>query len=467
MRSADEGGAAAPQPALVMFIGLLVVLVFSAAIFSLLIGQVTQLVDRLPEYVDSVTVWLNDTVSLDIDTAQIQEELGDWDSIVENYGDDVLSGALGFTSSIVGFIFQMLTVGLFLFYILADTPKLRAAVMRNLPPERQKTADQITTITIEKVGGYVYSRGLLAAVSAVFHFVVFLLIGLPYPLALALWVGVVSQFVPTVGTYLAGVVPVVVALLEDPIDALWVLIAIIVYQQIENYLISPRITANTMDLHPAVAFGSAIFGAQLLGGLGALLALPVAATVTALVQTYTHRYDLIDSDRMESPEQYEARMAAKKAEKDKRKGAEGRRGSARFSAAAPTQHRTRVRRHDDLDGVPTDRSAGPGTAEISSRRDDSGTLLARAQRRYRHHRVARWNLGARGVDLHRRRRPRDRALGWRHGRSDHVHGRWPHVGDLDATRPSPCADPDTQCGAGAHPGGRRRRLPELRRSLLG
>jgi predicted PurR-regulated permease PerM len=306
---------------LVMFIGLLVVLVFSAAIFSLLIGQVTQLVDRLPEYVDSVTVWLNDTVSVDIDTAQIQEELGDWDSIVENYGDDVLSGALGFTSSIVGFIFQMLTVGLFLFYILADTPKLRAALMRNLPPERQKTADQITTITIEKVGGYVYSRGLLAAASAVFHFVVFLLIGLPYPLALALWVGVVSQFVPTVGTYLAGVVPVVVALLEDPIDALWVLIAIIAYQQIENYLISPRITANTMDLHPAVAFGSAILGAQLLGGLGALLALPVAATVTALVQTYTHRYDLIDSDRMESPEQYEARMAAKKAEKDKRKGA--------------------------------------------------------------------------------------------------------------------------------------------------
>lgn len=324
---------------LVMLIGLLVVLVFSAAIFSLLIGQITQLVDRLPEYVDTVTVWLNDTVSLELDTAQIQEELGDWDSIVENYGDDVLSGALGFTSSIVGFIFKMLTVGLFLFYILADTPKLRAALLRNLPADRQRTADQITTITIEKVGGYVYSRGLLAAVSAVFHFVVFLLIGLPYPLALALWVGVVSQFVPTVGTYLAGVVPVVVALLEDPIDALWVLIAIVVYQQIENYLISPKITANTMDLHPAVAFGSAIVGAQLLGGLGALLALPVAATITALIQTYTHRYDLIESDRMESPEQYEARMAEKKAEKTRKKESNvGRiRGAFSRSSEAPSE----------------------------------------------------------------------------------------------------------------------------------
>jgi len=106
-----------------------------------------------------------------------------------------------------------------------------------------------------------------------------------------------------------------------------VLIAIVVYQQIENYLISPKVTANTMDLHPAVAFGSAIVGAQLLGGLGALLAIPVAATLTALIQTYSHRYDLIDSESFESPEQYDARMATKKAERNQRK--EGEKGRIR------------------------------------------------------------------------------------------------------------------------------------------
>jgi len=322
----------------VMFVGVIIVIVFAFAIFNLLIGQVTQLVDRLPEYVDTVTVWLSDTMSVEVDTAQLQEELGDWDSIVRNYGDDVLSGALGFTSTIVGFVFQMFTVGLFLFYILADAPKLRSAIMRMLPPERQQTADQITTISIDKVGGYVYSRGLLALISAGYHLVVFIAIGLPYPLALALWVGVVSQFIPTVGTYLAGAVPIIVALIEDPIDALWVLIAIVVYQQIENYLISPKVTANTMDLHPAVAFGAAIVGAQLLGGLGALLAIPVAATLTALIQTYSHRYDVIDSESFESPEQYEARMAAKKAERNKKKeGKEGRiRGSFSRSSDAPS-----------------------------------------------------------------------------------------------------------------------------------
>jgi predicted PurR-regulated permease PerM len=302
----------------VMGAGALIIAVFALAIFNLLIGQINQLIDRLPDYVDTVTVWLNDSMSIEVDTAQLKAEFGDWDSIVGKYGDDILGGALGFTSSILGIVFQAFTIAMFLFYILADAPRLRGAIMRSLPPARQRTADQLTTISIEKVGGYVYSRGLLALVSASFHLAVFLVIGLPYPLALALWVGLVSQFVPTVGTYLAGVVPVLVALIENPIDALWVLIAIVVYQQIENYLISPKVTANTMDLHPAVAFGAAIVGANLLGALGAVLAIPVAATVTAVVQTYSHRYDLIESDDYESPEQYEARMAAKKATRHER-----------------------------------------------------------------------------------------------------------------------------------------------------
>jgi predicted PurR-regulated permease PerM len=302
----------------VMGAGAVLIAIFALAMFSLLIGQINQLVDRLPDYVDTVTVWLNDSLSIEVDTAQLKEEFGDWDSIVGKYGDDILGGALGFTSSILGIVFQAFTVAMFLFYILADAPRLRGAIMRSLPPARQRTADQLTTISIEKVGGYVYSRGLLAIISASYHLVVFLVIGLPYPLALALWVGLVSQFVPTVGTYLAGAIPVIVALIENPIDALWVLIAIVVYQQIENYLISPKVTANTMDLHPAVAFGAAIVGANLLGALGAVLAIPVAATITAVVQTYSHRYDLIDSDDYESPEQYEDRMAAKKAARHER-----------------------------------------------------------------------------------------------------------------------------------------------------
>jgi predicted PurR-regulated permease PerM len=137
---------------------------------------------------------------------------------------------------------------------------------------------------------------------------------------MALWVGLVSQFVPSVGTYLAGIVPFFIALAEGgPSTAIWVLVAVTFYQQIENYLLSPRITANTMDLHPAIAFGSAMIGASLLGAIGALLALPVAATITALVQTYADDYDLIKSETIESPDEYSARMQAIRDTKHRKK----------------------------------------------------------------------------------------------------------------------------------------------------
>jgi len=184
-----------------------------------------------------------------------------------------------------------------------------------MPPEQQLHVDTVIGITLDKVGGYVYSRSLLAVFSAVFHYGAFRLIGVPFALALAMWVGIVSQFIPTVGTYLAGVFPLLIALAEEPLGAVWVVVVILVYQQIENYVLAPRITANTMDLHPAVAFGSAIIGAGLLGGVGALLALPVAATIVALVQTYADHYDLVMSGRIESPDVYEARMLATASEK--------------------------------------------------------------------------------------------------------------------------------------------------------
>ena len=90
--------------------------------------------------------------------------------------------------------------------------------------------------------------------------------------------------------------PLLVALVNHPLDAVWVLIWIVIYQQIENYLLSPRITAHTMDLHPAVAFGSALAGASLFGAVGAILALPAAAVIQAFVSSYLNRHEVIETE---------------------------------------------------------------------------------------------------------------------------------------------------------------------------
>lgn len=282
--------------------------VFVYALFDVAISQTIKLVGKAPDYVDSVVEWANSTFNLELSSDTVIDDLVANEERLQQLSTNAASGVLGLASSAVGLLFQLLTVALFVFYILADLPKLRAAVLRRMPPSQQLHTDTVIGITIEKMGGYVYSRSLLAVFSAVFHFIAFSIIGVPYAVALALWVGIVSQFIPTVGTYLAGAFPLLIALVQDPFDAVWVLAAILVYQQVENYVLAPRITANTMDLHPAVAFGSAIVGASLLGGVGAILALPVAATVTALVQTYGDHYDVVSSGSIESPEAYEARM---------------------------------------------------------------------------------------------------------------------------------------------------------------
>ena len=116
-------------------------------------------------------------------------------------------------------------------------------------------------------------------------------------MALAIWVGIVSQFVPAVGAYIAAVLPVLAAFFESPAKALWVLVVLIVYQQIENYLLAPRITAKTMSLHPAVAFGSAIAGIGVLGALGAIIALPTAAIIQAVISGYLELHPVVDDEK--------------------------------------------------------------------------------------------------------------------------------------------------------------------------
>ena len=84
-------------------------------------------------------------------------------------------------------------------------------------------------------------------------------------------------------------------------SAIWVLGVVVVYQQIENYLLAPPVTAETMDIHPAVAFGGVIAGASILGVVGALLALPAAATIQAFISTYVQRHEVVETELTHEP----------------------------------------------------------------------------------------------------------------------------------------------------------------------
>ena len=118
-------------------------------------------------------------------------------------------------------------------------------------------------------------------------------IDVPYWLPLGIWTGVVSQFIPTMGTYLGGALPVLFAFGASTVDGIAVIVFIIVYQQIENYLFAPRISKRTMNIHPAVAFGAVVVGGAVGGAMGALIAIPIVASIQSLIETYGRRYELI------------------------------------------------------------------------------------------------------------------------------------------------------------------------------
>ena len=270
-------------------------LIFAGAVGTLVGTQIADLLSESDAYITDTVNFLNDNFSTNIDPQDVIDEFNDPDGRVQEFIQSQSDEAVRLSLAVVAVIFQMLSVLLFTYYLVADGPRMRRGLCSRLNPARQAQVLKAWELAITKTGGYLYSRALLALLSAFFHWIVFQSIGTPAPIALALWVGLVSQFLPVVGTYLAGILPVLLTLLDSPVNAAIVIGFIVVYQQIENYFFAPRITARTMELHPAVAFGAALGGAALLGFVGALLALPAAAMVQALASEWGNRYDVMDS----------------------------------------------------------------------------------------------------------------------------------------------------------------------------
>ncbi|GGQ95664.1 AI-2E family transporter [Streptomyces asoensis] len=281
-----------------VFFGLLIVVAgFFTLLGSMLAGQIIKMIEGFPEYLDSVINWVNTTFHTDLRRVDIQEGLlhSAW---LKKYAQNSAAGVLDVSTQVLGGLFQLLTIALFSFYFAADGPRLRRALCSVLPPARQAEVLRAWEIAVDKTGGYLYSRGLMALISGVAHYVLLQALGIPYAPVLAVWVGVVSQFVPTIGTYLAGALPMLIAFTVSPLYALWVLIFVVVYQQFENYMLQPKLTSKTVDIHPAVAFGSVIAGTALLGAVGALISIPAVATLQAFLGAYVKRYDVTDDPRV-------------------------------------------------------------------------------------------------------------------------------------------------------------------------
>lgn len=282
----------------VALIGSFLVIAGIFALFgNLFVQQLVQLVQTLPDLYASVQDWVAQRFDVTLPDSDDLLRQG-----VQEFGQDVASGALLVGTTIVGGLFAFLTILLVTYYLLAAGPRFRAAICAWLTPNRQAEVLNLWEITQVKVSDFINSRIVLAALSSAFTFVFLLIIGTPYALPLAAFTGVVSQFVPTIGTYIGGALPVVVALTsQGPPQALAVLAFIIGYQQLENLYFSPKVSARALEMNPAVSFVVVLAFGAVFGALGAFLALPIAATIQAVANTYVQRHELVDSHMLHDP----------------------------------------------------------------------------------------------------------------------------------------------------------------------
>jgi len=265
----------------------------SVAVGALVVTQITHLVTHAPATVASAVTSLNHTFGLHLKSATAVNWLSHHNLSHLSSGHSALTSKVLSTLGQVG---NVLTGLLITFYLVAEGPHLRRVACSTLRPSNQAELLRAWELAVTKTSGYFTSRFLLAGLRTVSLAILLVIVHVPAWLALALWFGVIAEFVPVVGTALGTALPVAVALTVSPLVALTVLVFITVFTQVRNFVLAPKLSRRAVNVHPALAFVAVIAVARVVGPAGTLLAIPVVATVQAFAASYIHRHEIeVDS----------------------------------------------------------------------------------------------------------------------------------------------------------------------------
>lgn len=271
-----------------------ILLLIGATLFSIIpimVQEIYFLSSQLPTYFDNFINYLNvegfavSSQSLDLETQ--------FNTLIKDYGSTVGSSVVFAGQGLLRTLGHIFIIFFFTYYLISEGDGWRVKLKESLPDKVSSSIDQVWTIGVSKAGGFIVAKVILGVLASIVLSLSFLIIGLPSPLALGVAAGILSQLIPVVGTFLGGLVPFIASISLGTTAMIATVLVLFIYQIVENYFISPRVTKSTMEIHPAIAVFSTIFGAYTLGGVGAILALPVAATVQGVIGTIlTNRKDI-------------------------------------------------------------------------------------------------------------------------------------------------------------------------------
>lgn len=288
-RGRSRGTGAAIMGGGAIVIGLVLAVVFGQLFFT----QAGQFAQSVPALASTAIGWVNTHFGTTLDASSLSSSLSLSPEKIASWAGPLSSGVLGVVGSLSSVLFDAVTVLVFGFYFAADGPRFFNTLASWMPQRAQKVFLNVSEIAIAKTGGYVISKIILASLSALFHGIFFFAIGVPNWLPFALVVGITAQFVPMVGTYIGVALPVLAVVFDSPWKAVAIIVFATIYQQIETYFFTPRVSKKTMDLNPAIALAAVFVGGAIWGPLGALIGIPLAAAGVAILDTYKRRYDIV------------------------------------------------------------------------------------------------------------------------------------------------------------------------------
>ena len=263
---------------IVLALGLVTGFIWSIA--PPLARQATSLAEDLPDYAQRLYD-RSATYREFADQYGVTQKITDFlSSLPAKIGPDVFGIAQRFLTALL----NMLLIIVLTVYFMVDLPRMRRGAVRLAPVERRKRVAEILNVVVDKVGGYMIGNLIISLFAGISTFVCLSAVGVPFALPLAFFVAI-TDLIPLVGATIGAVGCVMVSLFTVDLlpQALVVLVFFIVYQQVENYVIVPRVLRNTVDLSSVSVLVAALIGGSILSAVGALMAIPIAAAIKVLM----------------------------------------------------------------------------------------------------------------------------------------------------------------------------------------
>lgn len=259
------------------------VIFFAFVVAPPVVSQGTQLINKAPALLNDLTN--NEAINklnvqfgiIDTLQAKLKSATSGGTLLVSTFG-----GVLGVGKTILSGFFSFMTVLVLTLYFITSLPQAIDLGLSLVPASRRDRVGRLTNAIIARVGSFVGSQIIIAIMASVFVLVLSIVLGLPSPIAIAMLV-LVCGLIPLVGHFIGCSIVTIIALTQSILLGVIAFLAYVIYVQIENYLVTPRIMKKTMSVPGAVTIIAALIGSSLLGLVGGLLAVPVAAAIILIL----------------------------------------------------------------------------------------------------------------------------------------------------------------------------------------